>query len=376
MPSISSVMTVWSFPRISRTSTQSIRSQSSGSSSCPSEQRTKKRFCGTIALSIRELQSRQPMMAKVLVAALLILIGAFPPVPARAAEAVQKVRIGYPSAAVSTLPFDIAKEKGFYAKAGLDVEYIQMRTAIAPQAILNGNINFFTSPQSGISAAASGLPLVVVLVLYKDTPWVLVTNKEINQAQDLIGKKIAISDLRSSPYYFARAGFKKLGLDDKQVNLATTGGTSNSFAALTSNLVAGAVLSPPFDDKAVSLGFKKFLFLGDLADIPYVGLFTSQAEIQNHRDRVKRTIAAVLDATAWERANRSEAIKMIVAKFKVSQSEAERSYETMTSLLSPDGSISLKKIRGYLGLLREERPIPDDLDAEKLVDFSLISTPR
>src|SRR6267378_5026518 len=111
------------------------------------------------------------------------------------AEAQQKVRIGYPSSAVSTLPFDIAKEKGFYSKAGLDVEYIQMRTAIAPQAILNGNINFFTSPQAGISAAVSGLPLVVVLVLYKDTPWVLVTSKEINHAQDLVAKKIAISDL-------------------------------------------------------------------------------------------------------------------------------------------------------------------------------------
>src|SRR5262244_2440963 len=197
-----------------------------------------------------------------------------------AAEPQQKVRIGYPSPAVSTLPFDIAKEKGFNAKAGLDVEYIQMRTAIAPQAILNGNINFFTSPQAGISAAVSGLPLVVVLVLYKDTPWILITGKEINKTQDLTGKKIAISDLRSSPYYFARAGFKKLGLDDKQVNLVTTGGTANSFAALTSNLVAGAVLSPPFDDKAVSLGFKKFLFLGDLADIPYVGLFTSQTEIR------------------------------------------------------------------------------------------------
>jgi len=216
----------------------------------------------------------------------------------------------------------------------------------------------------------------VVLVLYKDTPWVLITSKEINKPQDLTGKKIAISDLRSSPYYFARAGFKKLGLDDKQVNLVTTGGTSNSFAALTSNLVAGAVLSPPFDDKAVSLGFKKFLFLGDLVDIPYVGLFTSQAELHNHRDRVKRTIAAVMDATSWERANRSEAIKMIVAKFQVSQSEAERSYETMTSLLSPDGSIHLKKVRGYLNLLREERPIPDELDAEKLVDFSLIPSSR
>src|SRR5262249_46042494 len=186
----------------------------------------------------------------------------------------------------------------------------------APQAILNGNINFFTSPQSGISAAASGLPLVVVLVLYKDTPWVLVTTKEINQAQHLVGKKIAIFDLRSSPYYFALPALKNLVLNDRQVNLATTGGTSSSFAALTSNLVAGAVLSPPFDDKAVSLGFKKFLFLGNLADIPYVGLFTSQAEIRNARDRIKQTIAAVMEAGSWQRANRSDAGRMISLQIK------------------------------------------------------------
>ena len=47
----------------------------------------------------------------------------------------------------------------------------------------------------------------------------MVTRKEITGAEDLIGKRIAISDIRSSPFYFARAGFKKLGLDDKQVGL-------------------------------------------------------------------------------------------------------------------------------------------------------------
>jgi NitT/TauT family transport system substrate-binding protein len=316
------------------------------------------------------------MMAQVLFMTALALAGGFFAQRVAAAEPVQKVRIGYPSSAVSTLPFDIAKEKGFYSKAGLDVEYIQMRTAIAPQAILNGNINFFTSPQSGISAAVSGLPLVVVLVLYRDTPWVLVTSKEINQTQDLVGKKIAVSDLRSSPYYFARAGFKQLGLQDKQVNLVTTGGTSNSFAALTSNLVVGAVLSPPFDDKAVSLGFKKFLFLGDLADIPYVGLFTSQAEIRNSRDRIKRTIAAVMEAVSWQRANRLDAVKIIAAKFTVSPSEAERSYDTMTGLLSMDGSVGINKVRGYLNLLREERPISEAVDPEKLVDFSMLPSIR
>jgi ABC-type nitrate/sulfonate/bicarbonate transport system substrate-binding protein len=126
----------------------------------------------------------------------------------------------------------------------------------------------------------------------------------------------------------------------------------------------------------VSLGFKKFLFLGDLADIPYVGLFTSQVEIRNARDRIKRTIAAVMEAVSWQRANRTEAVKMIAEKFKVSQSEAERSYDTMTGLLSIDGGIGVKKVRGYLNLLREERPISEAVDPEKLVDFSMLPSIR
>ena len=132
------------------------------------------------------------------------------------------------------------------------------------------------------------------------------------------------------------------------MSLITTGGTSNSFATLTTNQVAGAVLSPPFDEKAVSLGYKKFLFFGDLADIPYVGLFTSQAEIRDHRERIRRTISAVMEAAAWQRANRSEAVKMIATRYQISQNEAERSYDTMTGIFSPRRRIHMKKVRGYL----------------------------
>jgi ABC-type nitrate/sulfonate/bicarbonate transport system substrate-binding protein len=192
----------------------------------------------------------------------------------------------------------------------------------------------------------------------------------------LVGKRLAISDIRSSPYYFARAGLRKLGLEEKQVNLVTTGGTANSFATLATHQVAGAVLSPPFDDKAVSLGYKKFLFLGDLADIPYVGLFTSQAEIRANRERIRRTIAAVMNAIEWQKSNRSEAVKMIAARYQISSVEAERSYDTMVAILSPDGAINMKKVRGYLTLLREERPVADDLDPEKLVDFSMLPGAR
>jgi hypothetical protein len=83
-----------------------------------------------------------------------------------------------------------------------------------------------------------------------------------------------------------------------------------------------------------------------------------------------------MDAVAWQRANRTEAIKMIATKYKISPGEAERSYETLTGLFSPDGGLDIQKVRGYLNLLREERPIPEDLDPRKLVDFSMLPSAR
>ena len=103
--------------------------------------------------------------------------------------------------------------------------------------------------------------------------------------------------------------------------------------------------------------------LGDLADIPYVGLVTSQAEIKNNRESVRRTVAAVLDSLAWLRANRAESIKMIVDKFKVNQNEAENTYATLIRLLNKDGRLNPKVARGYLDILRQERPIPADFDS-------------
>ncbi len=311
-------------------------------------------------------------MRKIFLPPLLLVLGLLIPGAVSSAESPQKIRIGFPSPALSALPFYVAKEKGLFQKVGLEVEYIVMLGSIAPQALMNREINFHMTTSVGLAAAASGLPMVVVLSLYKSPPWVLVTSKEINKPQDLIGNKLAISGIRTPPYYFIVAALKKMELDLKQVGLITTGGTSSSFAALTTKQVVGAVLSPPFDSKAVVLGFKRFLFLGDLAPLPYGGLFTLWSEIRENRDRVQKTVGTLLEAVSRIRSNRGESVKMIAEKFNLSQDEAEQSYETLIHILTEDGRLSLKIVRGYLDILRQERPIPADLNPEKLVDFSML----
>ena len=300
------------------------------------------------------------------------LLAALCSVHAQGAESPYKIRIGFPSLAFSYMPFYVAQEKGLYKKYGLESEYIQMATGIQPQAVVAGNINYFTSVSAGISAAVAGLPLVIVISFCDTSPWVFVTHKDINKPQDLIGKTVALSGLRSSPYYFFQAFLKKSEISEKDVSTVYTGGTADSFRALTTNRVVGTVLTPPFDDKAVSLGYKKFMQLGELADIPYVGLITSQNELKTNRESVRRTVTAVMEALAWLRANRAESTKMIVDKFKVNQAEAENTYATLIRILNKDGRLNSKVARGYLDILRQERPVPADYDPMKFTDFSML----
>src|SRR5688572_26734588 len=164
------------------------------------------------------------------------------PHSAHGAEGPYKIRIGFPSLAFSYMPFYVAQEKGFYKKHGVESEYIQMTTTIQPQAVVAGNINYLTSVSAGISAAVAGLPLVIIISFSDTSPWVLVTNKEINKPQDLIGKTIALSGVRTAPYYFFNAFLKKHEINQKDVSTISTGGTADSFRALTANRVVATVL--------------------------------------------------------------------------------------------------------------------------------------
>src|SRR5262249_60871687 len=109
----------------------------------------------------------------------------FAPPIAHAAEAMYKIRIGFPSLAFSYMPFYVAQEQGIYKKDNIDSEYIQMGTTIQPQAVVAGNINYFTSVSAGISAAVAGLPLVIVVSFCNSSPLDLSTNKHINRPQHI-----------------------------------------------------------------------------------------------------------------------------------------------------------------------------------------------
>jgi hypothetical protein len=63
---------------------------------------------------------------------------------------------------------------------------------------------------------------------------------------------------------------------------------------------------------------------------------------------------------------------MISEKFKITAAEANGTYDTLVSMFNKDGRLPPKVARGYLEILRQERPIPADVDLQKFVDFSML----
>src|SRR4029453_1448228 len=67
-----------------------------------------------------------------------------------------RVRMGLAARSTTSMPFFVAKERGFFREEGLDVELIVMK-AIKPTKATRGNgTNFARTPGSAVSSAVSG----------------------------------------------------------------------------------------------------------------------------------------------------------------------------------------------------------------------------
>jgi ABC-type nitrate/sulfonate/bicarbonate transport system substrate-binding protein/signal transduction histidine kinase len=87
--------------------------------------------------------------------------------------------------------FYAAKEKGFYKDVGLDVEFIEYDKSInITDEVIKGKAEYGLSYSSIIAEYIEGKPIVLLANFFKQSPLVLVTQKEIKTLADIKGKKV------------------------------------------------------------------------------------------------------------------------------------------------------------------------------------------
>ena len=177
-----------------------------------------------------------------LMAAFCALFSAQPPA---SAQELRRIHYGT-SISISHLPVWVAKDAGFFAKKGLNVEPVQIRGgALITMGIMSGQLQFSgAGAESVVAARIEGGDVVLLACPSNLEPIYLITRPEIKSAAELKGKSSAVTRLGSSTHFYLRAALRNVGLDsEKDITILQLGAGPEMATALESGRIAVAALN-------------------------------------------------------------------------------------------------------------------------------------
>lgn len=195
------------------------------------------------------------------------------------------------------LPIVVAKQRGYYEEAGLDVTIEEGKSSsVAAQLVATGQLDFaYGDGPTGMQVASKGAPVVTVLTVFATNPFSITSlaSTGIKTAQDLVGKKIGVSAGGAQMVLIPRID-QVNGLEGKYELLPMDG--SAQFPALLQGQVDGIHVAA---DKAIALEDQgatvSQLYLRDIG-APTVGpgIMVNTATLESKPDVVRAFLAATL----------------------------------------------------------------------------------
>ena len=228
---------------------------------------------------------------------------------------------------VQHLAFAVAKEKKFYDELGLtNVNIVVLRgNAMNVQALVSGSVHYSSAFGPSMHAMFRGEPIRVLLQIFNQIPFGLITSPDIKRLEDLKGKKIAVT-FGGSTYSVLQALFAKYSYNDKFAEYLNIPDNEGKAVALMQGRAVAAMFAPPTDRPLLKAGFKRLMYMGDeFKNIPFSALQAMNKQVQDEPDVTQRMVNAVVKALYWIRANREGAIDMIMKTGRLSEREVAAS---------------------------------------------------
>lgn len=242
---------------------------------------------------------------KSLTYAVLLLIVFFLPVSLRAQHA-KPVYVSLPGPGnVQHLAYIVAKEKKFYDEMGLaNVNIVVLRgNAMNVQALMSGSVHYSSAFGPSMQAMFRGEPVRVLLQIFNQIPFGLITRPEIKRLEDLQGTKIAVT-FGGSIYSVLQALFAKHGFSDKFAEYLNIPDNEGKAIALVQGRASAALMAPPTDRPLLKAGMKRLVYLGDeFKNVPFSALQAMAKHIQSEPDMTERMVKAVMKALHCSRKN-------------------------------------------------------------------------
>lgn len=231
-----------------------------------------------------------------------------------------------------------AKAKGYYAEAGLDVDILEAKPNLDPVSeVVNGKADYGVGSNSLVLAYNADKPVKVLAVIFQHSPYVLLAKKEsgISNIHDVAGKRLMLEPIADELVAY---------LKNEGVDLSLMQQVPHSFKVMS--LIDG-------DTDVMSAYITDEPFFLDRQDIPYSAfspraagidfygdnLFTSDAEIEHHPERVAAFRAASLKGWEYALSHPDEIIELILSQYPYKTINREKlNYEAvkMMTLIHPE----------------------------------------
>ena len=245
---------------------------------------------------------------------------------------------------IQHLAYVVAKEKKFYDEMGLtNVNIVVLRgNAMNVQALLSGSVHYSSAFGPSMQAMFKGEQIRVLLQIFNQIPFGLITRPDIKRLEDLKGQKIAVT-FGGSTYSVLQALFAKYGYSEKFAEYLNIPDNEGKAIALVQGRAAAALFAPPTDRPLLKAGFKRLIYMGDeFKNVPFSALQAMAKQIQEEPHKTERMVKAVMKALYWIRANREASIDIIMKNGRLDQRDIAASlYDLMRDAyipgLSPEG---------------------------------------
>ena len=292
---------------------------------------------------------------------------------AAAAQESRTVYVAIPVVTPAVSTFVIARDKGYYREEGLDVELVQMPSAVGTQALIAGNVKFSTLGGASVPAVLRGAPLKFLFsTFYKPMFW-LYSKPEIKTVAELKGKKIGVSSLGSGPDSIVRDILKKHGLDGgRDAVILPVGSGTARFFALQAGTVDAAMLSIPANFMAQDAGYRELVSLVDQDLVELQGSILAPVSVLDGEPPLaEKFVRGSIKGFIAFRDSRALAIPIIAKFLRIKEDMMARIYDRFRPGLTPDGTINEATQRKALEHIIERSGVKDPPPLSKIYDFSL-----
>jgi NitT/TauT family transport system substrate-binding protein len=226
-----------------------------------------------------------------------------------------KARSAYTTISVSTAPWWVAADAGYFREQGLDTELLHVEPGVTLLAALQNNELDVTGGggPSIVFGALQGLDMVLIGSVMNTLDSNVMVRPEIRTVDDLRGKTIGVSRLKAISDVGARLAFKQVGLQpDVDIFTRGTGGNAETLAAMEQGIVDGASFGIGMALEAQKRGYREMFNLGTMG-IPFLqGAVSATRRVTNERPELaERSLRALAQAMSRLRTDRELAIDVV-----------------------------------------------------------------